>query len=637
MKELKAFFTDSWRWYHSILTIFFAMGCVLCTGVMPLSPAIFGIACGITELLACVVVPFLTIKIIDFFRGEPVLPRARTSQRISEKEIFNCIVENYGKERVRALRDMTHQPPHVCILGMGPTGLIAALRAYAAGATITIIEKRADYTRDSILRVSDKFLFSGEENVLPHNIINSLFLADKLDEDKRATFQSILLGKFSGVGFVEDTLDEVFSKDRGNIFHTITTMDFEKLLCDLLIKLQQHDPVNIKILRPCELIRIEAEHGKVWVQQGESEINVLASHIINASGSHGRLQSNMPLVQAMFPAHASGQDNIPIYQPAPYLAATLETKDNGLAGRVLIGTETRNTLPAGFKHGAILLSRCTNDPDLKLKIQRRIADFESTSRQRKRIIKTNTLLEQAVVAGYHERSTYYNDGPSGAGRNPMQEDLALDLSCAELGIKSNIGRMQREFSWHHDNRLPLIRLFSTRNTIYVGMEIPANLYAHVSDVTKSEEERDQLLLTWIHLCLEQFFPQRLIDQLVVRNKSVFNLQINLSKNIMHLYEDSGVQVFNLGDALVTPHFLTGSGLESAAISVDRWVRYMKGEFSQEEYVHVIREDVQARALNKLQGLRKLNMFQPREDEDSCDLDEQSILTQGATLVSRQAA
>lgn len=625
-----------WKWYHTAFWILFTIGCILSTGIFSLPPVILGVVTVATVLMSLIALPLFLSAVMRFFRGgsddsvpavlepqpavlaepqpaEPVPRPIQNGQLVNFPDrIYTDILDNYANARHRALEDMPEQA-HVCILGMGPTGLMTALRAYAAGATITVIEKRPGYTRDSILRVSNAFLFSGGDPSHTYAIGRSLFLnsADVFE------LQIVLVRLFSGVGFVDEGLDTVFDNDGNTTFHTITVRHFEQLLYNLLVNLQQRNPDNIHIFRPYDILSIQPEAGEVCIKNGSSDVTVTVNHIthlVNSGGAHGRLQSGEPLYRALFPVHPSGEDNTFLYQPSPSLAVTLETRDTHAAGRRLVTAETGRKLPAGFKRGAEYCINATQDPVLHARIRDRIALYESSGVNFP--TKSNTLYEQRVVAGFGDREGYFDHPPPGTGATrersaSSREDLDIDLMIAEHGIRADIERMsQAPYFWHHANRLPLIRLFSTQDTIYLGMEIPVELLRYLNNNEIPQADRDQRLLHWIHLSLSQFFPQSFIEKLVVRKGGAFELQLSQSNHIMWKY-DSGVQVFNLGDALATPHFLTGSGLESAAISVDRWLKYFQRTYTQDEYEEAIRRDVQERAVSKLEGLSRLNMFQPR--------------------------
>jgi len=265
---------------------------------------------------------------------------------------------------------------------------------------------------------------------------------------------------------------------------------------------------------------------------------------------------------------------------------------------------TNGKLPVAFTDGAA--TYCEHHPELKRHVEQRVQTYQIRSGQ---LRFANTLSAQRIFYGYHLQEAYYSSVSLTHTPGTNRAKINIDLACSYHGVLDNVQYIQREFGWTR-NRLPLVRQLNSNTTIYLGMELSNPLFNELTSPNTPVEHKKIRFEGWVKTALRQFFPQDLLDKISIRQGSAFTLQMQTCNKITHIYPDSQTQVFNLGDALATPHFLTGSGLESAAISVHHWIKYMRYGH-QEAFVQNIQNNVQARSLEKVNdGLGALSMFAP---------------------------
>jgi len=529
-------------------------------------------------------------------------PSLNNQYSSSVSQFLDAVITAYRAAR----QNLTHgiQKPHICILGMGPTGLMAGLRAYAQGASITLIDKRIAYTRENVLRLAQDFLLPpldpDDSNAFPHNLSDTLFFT----QEKDRSWTTSVLGSLMQLAVNTPNTDTVFAAEQTPFFHTISTNKLEDLLYYLLSKLQETDKEHITLCRGHEVHAIHAEAGNVYVKkQGSNQpIKVQANWIVNATGAHGRLVDGSPIVDVMFP-QTNEHSYTPTSSHAPYLATTLHVH-NASRSHGTIVRATNNQLPVAFTDGAS--TYLEHHPEHSGAITTRISEYKN---QNNAMRLTNTLAAQRVFYNYASQASYASNPSLTHNPGTNRAAINLDLACSHQGVLNDLQYIQREFGWTR-NRLPLVRQLNSNTTIYLGMELPAQLFNELVSEQPAPEEKKTRFTGWVKTALRQFFPQELLDRLSIRQGSAFTLQMQTCNKIMHKYAHTNTHVFNLGDALATPHFLTGSGLESAAISVHHWIEYMQ-EGNQERFVQQIKDNVQARARNKVSdGLGNLRMFAP---------------------------
>lgn len=515
-----------------------------------------------------------------------------------ESAFLAHLLQAYQKER--ALHVMPDAAPlHVCIIGLGPTGLMAALRAYAHGASITAIDSRDKYTRKNVFRLTPDFLLGKPHELsLPYNLMDSIFFRQHLVQSRESQpfdLSSMVVRRFP-INPHGINMDTTFDGDDPILFHTIETNEFEHVLFSILAHLQMAAPTDIEIYRGHTICGIKAEQGLVSLKKGYEFTQLKADWIVNATGANGRLAQASSIADAIFP-----YKNPPTDSPqATYLAATLTTKFG--KGRLTVIGGNRLTVPHGFSVGAE--RAMTSHPSIASEIRSRTLAYHSAGSG---LTKHNTLHEQSVFYGYRTKEHYLENLSFGNNRGSDNRGIEIDLACSYYGVLDSLEKMQR-FGWQR-TRLPLIRQLNTAKTIYVGMEIPSLLFNHLTSDDLELERKDQLFQAWIKIALEQLFHSGFIERLSIEQGAAFSVQMRVSNQIMHRYP-SGVKVFNLGDVLSPPHFLTGSGVETAAISVQHWIEHMQ-DGNDEEYCTKIQTNVQRRAIGKVEGLRELSIFAPQ--------------------------
>ena len=492
---------------------------------------------------------------------------------------------------------------HICILGMGSTGLIAGLRAYARGASITLIDSRSAYTRKNVLRLSQDFLMDIDDlqsdyNNTPHSLMRTIFLSNS--QEKREEMMRDLMRLVPLVPKTNN-MDTVFREENTEFFHTVETNVFEQLLYAVLESLRSVDPSHIAIFRGVRISNINASMGEVEINEGA--VPIKADWLVNATGVSGRLANpgQTTILDTLFPP--TDKANYTLKSPAAtYLAATF------VGGLKSITHLNSRKVPHSLSIGAARAS--TIYPAHANKISMRLSAYTSRRLSSQRQLNKNDLLhEQRVFYGYLSRDDYFNNPLQfmANNRGMNREDMNIDLACSYYGVVDSLQKM-REFGWKK-GRLPLIRQLNASLTTYVGMEIPTALFNELTSDDLVQEVKDRRFKAWLKVAFEQFFDQDAITKLgsSLERGSAFSVQMRVCNKIMHEYS-SGVQVFNLGDVLVPPHFLTGSGLESAALSVHYWIDYIQHR-NKNNYIQTIQTNVQQRSIDKVNvGLRQLGLF-----------------------------
>lgn len=510
-----------------------------------------------------------------------------------EPALLAHLLQAYRRERASHIA-LEIAPLHICILGTGPTGLIAALRAYAHGASITAIDKRDKYTRKNVFRLTPEFLIGRPDgSLLPYNLMETIFFRQHISQDVGTRYFDLpgtIVRRFP-INLQPIHMDTVFDADDSGLFHTIATNELEHVLFSILNHLQTADPAHIQVYRGHTICGIQADQGLVSLKKGYNFTQLKADWIVNATGANGRLTHGSLIADALFPI-----TNPPSDSPhATYLAATFTSKKWGKGRRAVIHGN-RHTVPHGFSLGSS--QAIAHHPERAGQIRSRIQSYQLPGTV---LAKRNTLHEQSVFFGYRQKAPYLEN----LSRGDDATGKEIDLACSYYGVLDSLDKM-REFGWQR-KRLPLIRQLNSGTIIYVGMEIPIALFNQLTSVRLSSREKDNLFQSWLNITFEQFFNSDFIAQLSIEQGSAFSVQMRVSNQIMHRYP-SGVQVFNLGDVLSPPHFLTGSGVETAAISVHHWIEYMR-HLNESEYIEQIQTKVQHRAISKVnEGLRALSMF-----------------------------
>jgi len=137
----------------------------------------------------------------------------------------------------------------------------------------------------------------------------------------------------------------------------------------------------------------------------------------------------------------------------------------------------------------------------------------------------------------------------------------------------------RDFGWQ-DEKSPEIRIFPIADfngggILYLGFELPENFY----DVTKNmnETEIKSYMFSWANILLKEFGPTSVL--LEEHSATHFPLELGISEQVKT--DVNGIETFLIGDAMVTPHFLTGSGAVAAINSARNFAEYLKARMIQE--------------------------------------------------------
>lgn len=123
--------------------------------------------------------------------------------------------------------------PKVVVVGLGPTGLMAAIRAYQKGAHVTAIEQRSSYTRNNIFRLYPEIV----------QRLKQLFVES--ESEIQGLSKDHPLRAFLDAKSIAGPRT---SKDIEGEYYTMTTQDFELLSATWLKLMAAKDPQNCQVL-----------------------------------------------------------------------------------------------------------------------------------------------------------------------------------------------------------------------------------------------------------------------------------------------------------------------------------------------------------------------------------------------------
>ncbi len=137
------------------------------------------------------------------------------------------------------------QRPRVCVVGLGPAGAFAAIKAYKEGAIVTGVEKRTSYSRNNTFRFTPEVI----------DQLIALFVEKKEDIDKLSPDHP--LRKIMSTR----SLTEKRPSPLGD-FYAITIKDFEYLVNVWLDMVASRDPQGLIIHRGYSYVAGSLQRGK---------------------------------------------------------------------------------------------------------------------------------------------------------------------------------------------------------------------------------------------------------------------------------------------------------------------------------------------------------------------------------------
>ncbi len=169
--------------------------------------------------------------------------------------------------------------PKVTVVGAGPSGAIAAIRAYSEGANVTLIEKRENYTRNNTFRFTNEIVDQFFKLFLDNPEVEFPLLSE--DHPLKMAFNTKAMGvkgpsPLWGSGWHE--------------FTPITIRDFEYLVNCWINLMENRDPDGMKVLRGFNYGKdsVNRDPNAVYVSEFGStsgpEVRVPTDYLVGADG-----------------------------------------------------------------------------------------------------------------------------------------------------------------------------------------------------------------------------------------------------------------------------------------------------------------------------------------------------------------
>lgn len=204
---------------------------------------------------------------------------------------YESALENFATKPSKASRELihriqSHRPsladskrPKVTIVGLGPAGLLAAIRAYQRGAKVTCVEKRAVYTRNNTFRFTPivmdeifKLFVDSPQDIakLPENHPLRMVIDKKIFGEK-------LPSPEWGPGWHE--------------YSPITFRDFEYLLYSWIHLVQKQDPDGMRIFNNAayvpESLKGREKSIEITTELGERK-SIPTDFLVGSDGYHSQ-------------------------------------------------------------------------------------------------------------------------------------------------------------------------------------------------------------------------------------------------------------------------------------------------------------------------------------------------------------
>lgn len=375
--------------------------------------------------------------------------------------------EALRQERIESVRTLRGPPPEVTIVGGGPGGLVAALEAYLAGANVHLIEKRVDYSRDTMFRLQVETAQYLERRLGPHFYL--IASSNELIKQRRQ-------------GFFER---EFFGPEE---FIMVETKVNEWMLALLLFELAKRDPA-LKIYREWECVDVEdnQSEGKasVTIQDAFLRTHQIPSDIvIGADGTRSKVRASAEI------------EWTPISTSRPSVAVTF----TNLWANNLAYEDLSSFIPQAYEEGFASLREEDKSEELV---------------QASRNVRTTIRPHIEAQKWEAVRDDRFRSFMQARGSAVPESVIRKEMAIAREGGRLLHGRLV-EMGWNLE-RLPSNRLFTSSHTIYLGTDLPERLlHADRSEV-----------LPWIAATLEQNLPRSAVKLLMsqIRTCTVFTSQL----------------------------------------------------------------------------------------------------------------
>ena len=207
---------------------------------------------------------------------ETALAEFSTKPSDASRQLFN---------RIQLQRPQLPQTkrPKVSVIGLGPSGLMAAIQAYQKGAIVTGIEKRASYSRNNTYRFTPIVM---EE--ICKLFVDSMEDIPKLPENHplRVVFDKRLFGEKLPSPTWGPGWDE---------FIPITFRDFEYLLYSWIQLVEQEDPAGMRVLKQATYVpgsfKGQRKSIEVIDEKGK-KIEIPTDFVVGADGYHSQCRKD---------------------------------------------------------------------------------------------------------------------------------------------------------------------------------------------------------------------------------------------------------------------------------------------------------------------------------------------------------
>ncbi len=391
-----------------------------------------------------------------------------SSDSISARQHFEILRE----ERAEAVRTLRERPAEVTIIGGGPSGLVAALEAYLSGAQVHLVEKRVDYSRDTMLRLRTD---------------TAHYLKKRLGDHLYWIAESNEVIKFRNQGFFER---EFFGPES---FIMVETKVVEWLLAMILYELAKTDDA-LKIYREWECTDIQQpldESALVTIQDPFLRTHQIRSDLVIGADSARSTVRQL-----------AGIEWTPRSTSRPSAAVTF----TNLWANNVAYEELSSFVPEAYEEGFTRLYKSKPSEELK-----------SAEGNVRLTIRPHIEAFKWEETGDKRFREFIQARLSTATKSAVRNEMKI----ARAGGRFLHARLA-EMGWEK-KRLPSNRLFVSTHTIYLGTELPENLL---------EADRSEIL-PWIAATLEQNLPRSAINLLMtqVRTCTVFSSQLLRAKQV----------------------------------------------------------------------------------------------------------
>lgn len=456
-----------------------------------------------------------------FIRAEEAEVRKDIENRYSEglEDRHLALLISMREKNLASLP--TDAPPiNLVTIGAGPSGLVASIQAYLAGANVTLIESRADFTRDQILRL----------NADTYGYIANIFGPTMI---KNLEALEVFSSRYQGQG-----LRGLFTESK---YWVTEIKDLQFVLFALLKRLQvldnQKQP-SLSILTQEEFIKIE--DGSVFYKNKQTQQvqSVKAEWICGADGANSKV------------AAAAGFQPEIISSTDTYIAATFN--------HLHPFAETRTTMEFNADPNIPALPQVVLDGIADIRQSSSCAETEEHLRIIEKVrVRTWIDAEEGINNNNIAAHLHTEWRARLSALSPKCQQT--DLDTVRRGSAIHLKRLKGEWNWSKGRR-PVTRFFTSPKTIYMGCEIPSHM---LETMQKDRKEA----FRWVKAVLRAHLPENTIQSLTERNISAFPVHLNRKtefyKNLdapnQGDLKEQTAKVFLIGDALATPHFLTGSG------------------------------------------------------------------------------